>query len=133
MSRLCLDTSAYSHFKRGLGTVVDLVDRAEWVGLPTVVIGELWSGFLQGSQFARNEAELEEFLRNPYVEVLTVDDRVARLYGEIVTDLRRAGRPLPTNDIWLAATAARAGATVLTYDAHFKDITRVGCLVLPAE
>ena len=92
--------------------------------------GQLWTGFLQGKRAAANEAELDEFLANPAVEVLPVDDEVARLYAEIVVELRRRGTPLPTNDIWIAATAARADATVLTYDPHFAKIRRVGSVVL---
>ena len=64
------------------------------------------------------------------VDVLSVTEDVARIYAEIFADLRRRGRPLPTNDIWVAATAARAGATVLTFDDHFREIDRVGSLVL---
>ena len=130
MSRYCLDTSAFSEFKRGNPQVVDLIDRAEWVGMPAITIGELRSGFLQGAQRARNEAELVAFLNNPAVEVLPVDDSVAGVYAEMLVDLKKAGRPLPTNDIWIAATAVRAGAPVLTYDPHFTSIARAGSLVL---
>jgi tRNA(fMet)-specific endonuclease VapC len=131
MSRYCLDTSAYSHFQRGDPRVVEILDRAEWVGVPAISLGELRTGFLQGTQKARNEAELSDFLLNPVVEILAVDEEASRHYAEIVTDLRRAGTPLPTNDIWIAASAARAGALVLTYDKHFEQIARVGSIVLP--
>jgi predicted nucleic acid-binding protein len=130
--RCCLDTSAYSQFKRGDPQVVDLIDRADWIGLPAVVLGELWLGFLLGSRLRQNQTELAAFLSHAVVEMLPVDADVARLYAEIVVDLRTSGMPLPTNDIWVAATAARAGATVLTYDAHFTAIKRVGSLVLTA-
>jgi tRNA(fMet)-specific endonuclease VapC len=130
--RCCVDTSAYSQFKRGDQQVVQLLDRADWVGVPVVVLGELWLGFLLGSRAARNQAELAAFIDHAAVEPLPVDEEVARIYAEIVVDLRKAGTPLPTNDIWVAATAARAGATVLTYDAHFTAIKRVGSLVLAA-
>jgi tRNA(fMet)-specific endonuclease VapC len=130
VSRYCLDTSAYSHFKRGDRPVVELVDSAEWLGLPAIVLGELWMGFLQGEAVERNRAQLEQFLAHPHVEELVVDRTVARIFGEIVVALRGAGTPLPTNDIWIAAVAARAGAPVLTYDAHFKLIPRVGAIVL---
>ena len=131
MSRYCLDTSAYSHFRRGDEGVVEVLDRAEWVGVPAVALGELRTGFLLGSHRVRNESELGEFLANPVVEILVVDEEVSRHYAEIVADLRRVGTPLPTNDIWIAATAARAGALVLTYDHHFQHIARVGSIVLP--
>jgi tRNA(fMet)-specific endonuclease VapC len=75
--------------------------------MPAVTIGELWAGFLQGTRVAGNGAELEEFLENPVVELLPVDDQVGRIYAEIVVELKRKGTPLPTSDIWIAATAAR--------------------------
>ena len=130
MSRYCLDTSAYSQFKRGDAQVVDLIDAAEWIGVPAIVLGELRFGFRGGRQRARNESELRQFLDHRLVEVLPVDEAVASAYAEILAQLRDAGRPLPTNDLWIAATAARAGAPVLTYDAHFASISRVGSLVL---
>lgn len=130
MSRLCLDTSAYSRFKRGDGSAVAILDRAEWIGVPTITLGELRTGFLLGRYRDRNEEELREFLANPVVEVLEVDDEVSRHYASIVGHLRKEGTPLPTNDIWIAATAVRAGAVVLTFDTHFEKITRVGSVVL---
>jgi predicted nucleic acid-binding protein len=111
---------------------VDLLDSAEWIGVPSVTVGELWLGFLQGDRPTRNGAELEEFLAQPVVQEIEIDRDVARIYAEIILALRRAGTPLPTNDIWIAAAAARSGAAVLTYDAHFRSIERVGCLVLSA-
>ncbi len=131
MSRLCLDTSAYSNFKRGDERSKELVDGAEWIGLPAIVVGELWTGFVLGRRREENARELEEFMANAVVVELSVDSQVARIYGEIVADLRSAGTPVPTNDIWIAAVAARAGAPVLTYDDHFEAISRVGSLVLP--
>ncbi len=131
MSRFCLDTSAYSHFKRGDPRAVELIDHAEWLGMSSVVLGELWIGFLIGRRTEQNDAELREFFANPVVEVLGLDHHVARIYAEIVVALRQAATPIPTNDIWIAAVTARAGATVLTYDSHFNAISRVGALVLP--
>ena len=130
MTRLCLDTSAYSNFRRGETQVVRHLDRAQWIGVPSVVIGELWTGFLRGARADRNINDLEEFLDHAIVETLTVDEVVAHIYGEIFAALRDAGHPLPTNDVWIAATATRVGATVLTFDEHFRYITRVGSLVL---
>ena len=133
LSRYCLDTSAYSHFMRGDERVVALLDTAEWVGMPAVVLGELHAGFLAGKHVVRNEEELAQFLGHPSVERLDVDDDVARVYAEIVVALRRRGTPLPTNDVWVAATAARAGATLVAYDSHFAEVDRVGVLLLEAE
>ena len=131
MSRYCLDTSAYSHFKRGNPQLVDLIDRAAWIGVPAIVIGELETGFLLGGQRERNRADLGEFLRHPVVEELPVTGEVGEIYAEIVASLRQQGTPLPSNDIWIAATAARWGAPVLTCDAHFSAIERISTLLLP--
>jgi len=83
-----------------------------------------------GGQRERNEHQLQAFAANPAVEVLAVDGEVSEHYADIVGDLRQRGKPLPTNDIWIAATAARAGAILLTYDEHFEAITRVGAVLL---
>ena len=130
MSRYCLDTSAYSHFQRGDDRVIEILDGAAWLGVPAVTLGELRTGFLLGRRPDDNEADLREFLGNLVVEELPVDGEVSRHYAEIVVDLRRAGTAIPTNDLWIAATAARFGAIVLTYDGHFRKIGRVGSVVL---
>jgi tRNA(fMet)-specific endonuclease VapC len=132
MSRVCLDTSAYSHFQRGDASTVKAIGAARWIGVPSIVLGELRTGFLLGGQASKNEDELRRFLRHPMVEVLDVDDDAARIYAEIMIALRKAGTPLPTNDIWVAAVASRDGATVLTYDEHFRLIHRVGSTILSA-
>jgi tRNA(fMet)-specific endonuclease VapC len=132
MSHYCLDSSAYSHFKRGHPPVVEILDRARWVGVPSVTVGELWIGFLQGNKVEHNAKDLAEFLSHPVVEELTVDRETAEIYAEIVVALRKAGTPVPSNDIWIAAAAARARSTVLTYDPHFANIQRVVSIVLPS-
>ena len=131
MSRLCVDTSAYSRFRRGHDPrLIELLDTAEWIGIPTITLGELRTGFLLGSRAAENEEELQQFLHNPAVDQVPIDDRASHYYAAIVRDLRRTGRPIPTNDIWIAAAAASEAATVVTYDEHFRSIERVAAIVL---
>ena len=133
MSRFCIDTSGYSQFKRGHQEVTELLDAASYVAVPSIVIGELWIGFLGGARVRENELELSQFLEHRVVEEVPVDRDVARIYAEIVRALKSKGTPLPTNDIWIAAAAVRVGATVLTFDDHFRAIERVGSLVLEAS
>ena len=128
--RLCLDTSAYRFFKRGHAPVVQLLSSARRVVVPTVVVGELLAGFRLGSRAAKNEAELAEFLAQPVVELLDVDSEVASVYADMVSALSRAGTPLPSNDIWIAAVAAREGVTVVTYDSHFERLRHVAVRLL---
>lgn len=132
MSRLCLDTSAYSQFKRGHPGVTELIDKAEWIGFPSVALGELWLGFLKGQKLEENVEALEVFLSHPVVERLDVDFETARIYGELVLELHKAGRPIPTNDIWIAALGVRSGSVVLSFDGHFGWMNRVSSRVLSA-
>jgi predicted nucleic acid-binding protein len=130
MSRYCLDTVAYSHFKRGEPRIAALLDSAEWIGIPVTVLGELFAGFERGKQKPKNVAELDKFLAAPVVEILAVDRRTAEIFGAMVAELRARGRPLPTNDIWIAAASVRAGATLVTWDAHFREIPLLGAMIL---
>jgi len=86
------------------------------------VVGELHAGFALGTRRRQNEESLAGLLREPFVEVLDVDSEVARQYGEIFAQLRRAGTPIPTNDIWIAATTLRAGGHLLTFDRDFEQV-----------
>lgn len=130
MKRLCLDTSAYTHFRRNHAPVVKLVARAIWVGVPAVVLGELRHGFQQGARRDENEAALAAFLSEPVVHVQDIDDDAATSYAEIVSALKRAGSPVPTNDAWIAAVALRDGAGVATYDHDFARITMIRSEIL---
>ena len=129
--RVCLDTSAYSHFKRGHAPAVEAIGGAREVLVPAIVLGELRVGFRLGGRPQENEAELAEFLGGSAVRTLDVNAESADLYADIVVDLRRAGTPVPTNDVWIAALAAQEGAAVVTYDDHFTAIRRVGLRLLP--
>jgi tRNA(fMet)-specific endonuclease VapC len=120
--KLLLDTNAYAALMRGDEVLAGRVRRSERILLSTIVIGELLFGFRNGSRYEANLAELEEFLGNPYVEVLTVTRATADRFGRAAAALRRKGRPLPSNDIWIAAHAMEAGADLLSFDRHFEEI-----------
>jgi tRNA(fMet)-specific endonuclease VapC len=130
VSRICLDTSAYSHFVRGHAEAGKIVRRASVVAMPVVTLGELKAGFRLGKHETENEAGLAEFLLQPAVRILHVDDETAVLYGELFAELKRSGFKASTNDIWIAALALQEGTTVLTFDADFPRIPRVGVVLL---
>src|SRR2546423_15203184 len=114
---------------RGDPQVVQLIDAADWIGVPAVVLGELWVGFLRGRRFSENDRELRAFLANSSVAAVDITPEVSRAYADLVIALREAGTPIPVNDIWVAACAVTAGASVLTYDSHFRQIRRAGSIV----
>lgn len=120
--RILLDSSAYSHLKRGHRQVTELVRASEEVLLSLVVIGELLYGFRNGSRLERNVRELRAFLDNPYVTVATMSFTTADCYSRIAASLRAKGRPIPSNDIWIAAQAMETGADLVSHDRHFEEI-----------
>jgi predicted nucleic acid-binding protein len=123
--RVCLDTNAYAAFKRGDRRVVAALEAADDVLVPTVVLGELHAGFQIGNRVERNTRELEDFLERPGVLVADVDRRVAERYGLMFKALREVGKPVPTNDLWIAAVAVETGSRILSDDAHFDAIPGV--------
>lgn len=130
--RLVLDTSAYSHFRHGHSEVLDLLAVAEIVFLPTIVLGELEAAFELGSRPKENRVALREFLAEPSVVSAPVSESVARRYGQLFAQLRRAGTPIPVNDVWIAATALERRGHLLTFDSDFGRIAGLSCTLLEA-
>jgi tRNA(fMet)-specific endonuclease VapC len=125
VSHVLLDTSAYSAFKRGRTEAVQAVRQAESLHLTSVVLGELKAGFRAGRHAQRNEAELRLFLASPRVHTVPVDEETAERYAVIWDGLRGAGTPIPTNDVWIAASAMQHGLIVLTADRHFQRVAQI--------
>jgi tRNA(fMet)-specific endonuclease VapC len=130
MSRISLDTSAYSAFKRDHPQARHRVREASQIQISPVVLGELQAGFRKGMRLAENLAELAQFLASPRVAVVAVDEETAERYAVILDSLRRAGSPLPTNDIWIAASTMQWGSVLLTTDPHFRAVAQIVAEVL---
>jgi tRNA(fMet)-specific endonuclease VapC len=130
VSRLVLDTSAYSHFRRGNATVLDTLARAERVLIPVTVLGELEAAFTLGSRARENRRGLDDFLAEPFVDLIDTTASVARHYGRVFAMLKRGGTPLPVNDIWIAAATLDCGGALLTFDRAFARIEGLDRIVL---
>ena len=122
MRPIALDTNAYAGFKRGDATCIEVVQRADQLLLSSTVAAELLAGFACGSQEARNREELSRFLASPRVNLCDNSLTTADHYALIYRDLRRSGKPIPTNDIWIAASCLERGALLFTFDQHFEQI-----------
>ena len=96
------------------------LDLALEVFVPAIVLGELFFGAAKSARRVENVAKVERFAAAS--SVLACDVQVAREYGRLKQDLRAKGRPLPENDLWIAATANRHELTVVTRDQHFGEI-----------
>ena len=127
MRAVLLDTNAYTAFMLGAAEVVEVVAHAEKLFLTSIVLGELLGGFAAGTREPKNRSELARFLDSPRVEVLPVTAHTADSYALVYVGLRRKGQPIPTNDLWIAASALEHGAALLTRDAHFTQIDGLRC------
>jgi tRNA(fMet)-specific endonuclease VapC len=126
--RLLLDTSGYSAFKRGHSDVVELLRMATLITFNAIVLGELLSGFAAGSREERNRRELRELLSSDRVQVVPMGPETAERFATIHRLLRQAGTPIPTHDLWIAASAMEHGLRVATTDGHFRLVP-----MLPVE
>jgi predicted nucleic acid-binding protein len=122
MKNLLIDTNIYTYAFNGETEIIQILQRAQKISICTITIGELLSGFKAGSKESINRAELEEFLDSPRVHLLVIDEDTAEFYAEIQTALKKKGKPIPTNDIWIAATALQHGLKLYTNDQHFKYV-----------
>lgn len=122
MKRLAVDTNVYVAFKNNNTEVVEAFRACDVLGVDIAVIAELVTGFSLGSKEAKNRRELEAFLNAPRVEVLHHDLETAEYYAMIVTKLRAKGKPIPSNDIWIAANAMKHGMGLYSFDRHFHEI-----------
>ena len=120
--KILLDSNAYSLWKRGHQHVAELIRSSAEVLVPIVVVGELLYGFRYGSRPEDNVRELRLFLGNSRVDVVVTTMTTADRYARIASALRAKGRPIPTNDIWIAAHAMETGADLVSSDQHFAVV-----------
>ncbi|HSH31095.1 MAG TPA: type II toxin-antitoxin system VapC family toxin [Candidatus Saccharimonadales bacterium] len=117
-----LDTSAYSAFNRGDGRLRQWFQDTSQIIVPLVVVGELRAGFAAGNKREENELLLQRFLDAPNVSTATITDRTTKLFAQIYAKLRRAGTPIGTNDLWIAATTLEHDTSLLTLDSDFACV-----------
>jgi predicted nucleic acid-binding protein len=122
MKRIIIDTNFYVAFKKRDESAIITLKKAEYIAVNTVILGELLAGFRCGSRERQNREELDLFFDTPRVDLLSIDDGTAEFYAQIFAELKEKGRPIPTNDLWLAASTLQHGLALATYDDHFKNI-----------
>ena len=122
MNKILIDTNIYSNALRGNPDIIATLKQVSQIGIAAISIGELLSGFKGGLKEAENKKELGQFLDSPRVSILSIDEDTAEYYSAILNDLKKKGNPIPTNDIWIAATAFQYGLQLYTFDKHFHQI-----------
>lgn len=127
--RLLLDTNRYRDFCAADPLAKDILQQAERVFVPFIVLAEMKAGFLSGQLARQNESTLTRFLNRPRVRILFPDLETASHYAQVYAQLRYQGTPIPTNDLWIAALAIQHGLILFSRDHHFAhlpQIARVG-------
>jgi len=116
-----LDTNALSAFADEDPAILTILAQAEQVAVPVVVLGEYRYGIAQ----SRNKAGYSTWLDNllPDCMALDINEKTTLYYADIHLELRRAGRPIPTNDIWVAALSRQHRLSILSRDRHFDFVS----------
>lgn len=122
MRDILIDTNIYSYALKGDPETVLTLKKSRLIGISSVSIGELLSGFKGGKREKENRRELAEFLDSPRVRLYSVDENTAEFYAEVLNELRKNGTPIPTNDIWIASVAFQNGLSLFSKDQHFRQV-----------
>ena len=124
-TRIALDTNRITDLFRGDLDLAEQLGTAEEVWIPLFALGEIKAGFLGGTQQRRNEGLLSRLLAKPTVGVLLPGRETAEHYARIFVQLKRAGTPVPDNDLWIAALVLEHDLVLITRDRHFERIPQV--------
>ncbi|MEM6767688.1 MAG: type II toxin-antitoxin system VapC family toxin [Bacteroidota bacterium] len=120
MGEVVLDTNAIIHFFKGDRSIQELLKSFSTWYLPTTVVGELLFGAYNSTHVEKNLATYRSFFDQ--VIILSPNDEIVVSYAQIRLELKRIGKPIPENDIWIAATAKAKGLPLATLDKHFSSI-----------
>jgi predicted nucleic acid-binding protein len=123
--RVALDTNRITDLFRGDLELAEQLGTAEEVWIPLFALGEIKAGFQGGTQQRRNEGLLNRLLAKPTVGVLLPSRETAENYARLFVQLRRAGTPVPDNDLWIAALVLEHDLVLITRDRHFERIPQV--------
>ena len=115
-----LDTNIITAWLKGETPVADKIDKANAIHLPIIAIGELYYGAMYSTRVEKNIGDINKITSN--YNILLIDVAITLVYGDIKAALRKKGKPIPENDIWIAAIAKYYQLILVTRDKHFKEI-----------
>ena len=118
---MILDTNVLSGYADGLPAAVSAVDAASSVAVPVITLGE----YRFGIAFSRRRHDYEEWLAGflDVCLVLEITEATTHWYASLRAELRRAGTPIPSNDLWIAALSRQHALPVLSRDVHFDRVS----------
>jgi len=123
--KIVIDSNRYTDLCRNIPEVVEVVERASLVFMPLIVIAEQRAGFASGNQQEKNERTLIKFLNKEEVSILYPDEQTTHFYANLYAYLRKNGKPIPTNDLWIAALVIQYNLTLYDRDSDFDNLPQL--------
>ncbi|MBZ5684252.1 MAG: type II toxin-antitoxin system VapC family toxin [Acidobacteriia bacterium] len=120
---MILDTNGLSALAEGEPRLETLLRRAAQVAIPVIVLGEYRYGVSQSRNHIHYEQWLAEYL--PSFRILDVDERTTFSYSAVRRELKKAGTPIPSNDVWIAALCRQHSLPLLSRDRHFDYVSGI--------
>ena len=122
---IAIDTNRYRDFVDAVPEAVTVFQTAPKIWVPLVVVAELRAGFAVGTHGFANQRVFEQFLHRPRVSVLVPTMETSHHYANLYRQLRAAGTPIPTKDLWIAAMVVQHDLTLFSRDAHFDAVPQI--------
>jgi tRNA(fMet)-specific endonuclease VapC len=123
--KIAVDSNRYTDFCKGIPAVVEVIENAAEIYIPLIVIAEQRAGFANGSSREKNEKTLTKFLNNDGVFILSPDDQTTFFYADLYFYLRKKGKPIPTNDLWIAALVLQHNLVLFDRDSDFDYLPQL--------
>jgi len=125
--KIAVDTNAVIAYRAGISEVCGIINSAEVVLIPAIVVGELRYGALNSRRIEENQEAVDSFLEHSVF--IRIDEKISARYAAVRFALKKIGRPLPENDIWIAAACLEMDVPLLTRDSHFENVE--GLRIIP--
>jgi predicted nucleic acid-binding protein len=123
--KIAIDSNRYTDLCRNLPEAVEIIENANLVFVPLIVIAEQRAGFANGNQQEKNERILTKFLNKEEVSILYPDEQTTHFYASLYSYLRKKGKPIPTNDLWIAALVIQYNLTLYDRDSDFDNLPQL--------
>ena len=123
--RVALDTNRLTDLFRGDSALAGQLEGCDEIWIPFIVLGEIKAGFYGGTGHRRNEILLNKLLAKPTVGILLPARETTEQYGRLFVQLKKAGTPVPDNDLWIAALTLEHDLTLITRDKHFQKVPQL--------
>lgn len=117
---MILDTNGLSAVADGEPALKPVLRRATQIAIPVIVLGEYRYGISQSRDRKRYEQWLAEYL--PAFRILDIDEETTISYAAVRMELKKAGTPIPSNDVWIAALGRQHSLPILSRDRHFDAV-----------